>query len=105
LHVISPSEPTDPSAARSLTPFELARLEALVTALLPGWDYDETEETDTMAVYVFIDGPRRDGGCVIEGDQRGGVSVSDPNSDVVVTNVSLEAAVVAIREAIGVPVG
>ena len=57
------------------------------------------------AVCVFIGDPGGDGVFVIEGDQRGGVSVSDPSSNVVVTNVSLEGAVMAIRGAIGVPVG
>jgi hypothetical protein len=94
--------PTDPSAPRSLTPFDLGRIEALVAALLSGWFYD-TAKGDTRAVYATVE--RGSGAFVIEGDQRGGVSVSDPNLDVVVTNVSLEAAVMAIREAIGAPVG
>jgi hypothetical protein len=39
LHVTAPSEPTDPSAPRSLTPFELGRIKALAAALLSGWTY------------------------------------------------------------------
>ena len=65
----------------------------------------DLRKTDTKAVWAFIGDPRGGGGFVIEGDQRGGVSVSDPGSKVVVTNVSLEGAVMAIRDAIGVPVG
>ena len=86
LHVTS--EPTDPSAVRSLTPFELGRIKALATALLPGWFYD-TEKTDTRDVYACIEDPRGSGAFLIEGDQRGGVTVSDPSSNVVLTHVSL----------------
>jgi hypothetical protein len=76
-----------------------------LAALLPGWSFEPLGKTDTRAVYVFIGDPRGDGGFVIGGDQRGGVSVSDPKCDLVATNVGMGAAVMAIREAIGVPIG